>query len=307
MPGGGGAGIVLAVGDGVEPGWVGRHVLARGSGGYAARMVTGVDQIVPVPDGVSSADAAALLHDGATALGLLRTAAVAPGDWVLVAAAAGGAGSQLVQLARERRSPGRRGRPGRAEAGLARELGAEAAVDYSEDGWTDEVRAIDRRRRCRRGLRRSRRVRSARPPSTPSRPEAGSSPTAPRAAGSPRSSRSWPRTARSAVINALAAGPRDPATVRDLLTEALELAAAGRIRPVIGATFPLERAEDAHVSLEARRHRRQVAAAARPRAARNVRPESLEDQRGGRRRRQVRPSDSWAEKRVGLGRLHSTS
>src|SRR5688500_16351068 len=45
VPGGGGAGTVLAVGDGVDPAWVGRRVLARGAGGYASRMATDADQI----------------------------------------------------------------------------------------------------------------------------------------------------------------------------------------------------------------------------------------------------------------------
>lgn len=54
------------------------------------------------------------------------------------------------------------------------------------------------------------------------------------------------------MTNVLEAGPPDKATVRELLTEALVSAAQGRIRPVIGATYPLERARDAHTSLAER-------------------------------------------------------
>jgi NADPH2:quinone reductase len=57
---------------------------------------------------------------------------------------------------------------------------------------------------------------------------------------------------RVRVINALEAGPPDQATVRERLAEALSLTAKGRIRPVIGATYPLERARDAHISLAQR-------------------------------------------------------
>ena len=42
------------------------------------------------------------------------------------------------------------------------------------------------------------------------------------------------------------------ADVRRLTQEALAAAAAGRIAPVIGQTFPLERAADAHAAIEAR-------------------------------------------------------
>ncbi|MFC7582942.1 zinc-binding dehydrogenase [Nonomuraea antimicrobica] len=40
--------------------------------------------------------------------------------------------------------------------------------------------------------------------------------------------------------------------LRELSGQALELAAAGRLRPTIGATFPLESAAEAHAAIEAR-------------------------------------------------------
>jgi NADPH2:quinone reductase len=43
-----------------------------------------------------------------------------------------------------------------------------------------------------------------------------------------------------------------PADGKRLITRALTEAAAGRIRPVIGQTYPLERAADAHRAIEAR-------------------------------------------------------
>ena len=54
---------------------------------------------VPIPDGVSDATALALLLQGLTAWHLYRTVGrVAPGETVVVVAAAGGVGSLAVQL-----------------------------------------------------------------------------------------------------------------------------------------------------------------------------------------------------------------
>ncbi|MFD9943060.1 zinc-binding dehydrogenase, partial [Nonomuraea sp. NPDC059022] len=57
---------------------------------------------------------------------------------------------------------------------------------------------------------------------------------------------------RVRVHNALEAGPPEQDEVRDVLAQALDLAAKGVITPRIGATFPLERAADAHASLAER-------------------------------------------------------
>jgi NADPH2:quinone reductase len=54
------------------------------------------------------------------------------------------------------------------------------------------------------------------------------------------------------VINELAGGTPEPELAQTLLKQVLELAAAGRIRPTIGATFPLADAATAHTSLAER-------------------------------------------------------
>jgi NADPH2:quinone reductase len=64
-----------------------------------------------------------------------------------------------------------------------------------------------------------------------------------------------PRTAAERnvrVTNLLEGGPPPAAVSQAALVEALDLAAARRIRPVIGATYPLARARDAHDSLARR-------------------------------------------------------
>lgn len=97
------------------------------------------EALIPIPEGLAQRDAVDLQHDGRTALQLLEAAGVRSGEWVLVTAAAGGAGVLLVQVlhALGARSSVRRGA---RKLGLVRELGAEAVVDYSEPDWTDRVR-----------------------------------------------------------------------------------------------------------------------------------------------------------------------
>ncbi|MFE0070191.1 zinc-binding dehydrogenase, partial [Nonomuraea sp. NPDC059023] len=141
VPGGGGAGVVSAVGAGVDPSWVGRRVVARSSTGYAERIVAAAGEVVEIPDGLGFREAAAVLHDGVTALLLARDGAIVKGEWVLVTAAAGGAGSLLVQLARDAGARVAAAARGEKKLDLARELGAEVVVDYSAEDWRGGGRA----------------------------------------------------------------------------------------------------------------------------------------------------------------------
>ncbi|MBA0127787.1 zinc-binding dehydrogenase [Haloechinothrix sp. YIM 98757] len=154
VPGNGVAGRVTRAGAGVDPGWVGTEVITETGprdpetgaptaplGGYAERAVAAAADLLPVPDGVDPHRALALLHDGMTAQIIAREAGFAAGKRVLVAAAAGGAGSLLVQLARGAGARVAGAARGPRKLELATELGAEAAVDYTETGW--QRRALD--------------------------------------------------------------------------------------------------------------------------------------------------------------------
>lgn len=141
------AGTVEALGAGVDEVRTGERVaaplFAAGifSGGYADHVAVDAGWLVPLPDSVSFATAAALMVQGLTALHLVRQAPPA-GKSVLISAAAGGVGSLLVQIA---------GRAGAARVvaaassaeklAVARRLGAEEGIDYSRPGWTEQARA----------------------------------------------------------------------------------------------------------------------------------------------------------------------
>lgn len=141
VPGSGVVGRVIATGQGVDPGWAGRDVVAIvAAGGYAERVVARADGLARVPDGLGMPTAAALVQTGPAALSLLDAAHLQRGEWVLVMPAAGGLGILLVQLAR--RAGGRviAAAGGQPKLQLARDLGAETVVDYAAEGWAERVR-----------------------------------------------------------------------------------------------------------------------------------------------------------------------
>ncbi|HUS64650.1 MAG TPA: quinone oxidoreductase [Kofleriaceae bacterium] len=96
-----GAGVVEAVGDGVDGALVGERVAWAGApGSYATHVVAPVAKLVRVPAGVGADVAAAAMLQGMTAHYLVRsTYAVKRGDRVLMHAAAGGVGLLVCQLA----------------------------------------------------------------------------------------------------------------------------------------------------------------------------------------------------------------
>jgi NADPH:quinone reductase len=255
VPGNGVSGRVISTGTGVDPSWAGRTVVAHtgesgGSGGYAEQVAVSVEDVIPVPDGLGLPEAAALLHDGVTALGLLERVGVKPGEWVLVTAAAGGMGVLLVQLARAAGGRVIGAARGARKLRVVREVGAEMVVDYSEAGWAGRVRELTGDR----GV-----------------------DVVFDGAGGRLGGAAFEITARGGRFSAhgmsdggfAGIGPGDadrrgvtvrgieeagfsPADFRRLVAQALAEAAAGRIRPVIGQTFPLEQAADAHAAIEAR-------------------------------------------------------
>ena len=138
------AGTVAALGSGVSGPPVGTRVVAFVVGGYAEYAVAAAERVVPLPDALDAARATALLVQGLTAHGLLRGAArLAPGETVLVHAAAGGFGSLAVQLARLLGAGTVIGTAGAsAKVARARELGADHALSYAEEDWDARVREV---------------------------------------------------------------------------------------------------------------------------------------------------------------------
>jgi NADPH2:quinone reductase len=142
-PGGSVSGTVRQVGDGVDPGWVGRRVIGRTGeeGGYVSQARIPENGLIALPDAVPLRDGAAVSRDGATAVGLLAVVPVKPGDRVLVTNAGGGLGVLLVQLAGAGGGQVVAAARGAAKLAELRRLGAPVTVDYSAADWTQRVRA----------------------------------------------------------------------------------------------------------------------------------------------------------------------
>ncbi|WP_329319766.1 NADPH:quinone oxidoreductase family protein [Streptomyces sp. NBC_01262] len=130
-------GEVAALGEGVSLD-IGSRVItpaALPAGAFAELAVVPAAGVLPAPEALDDAEAAALHIGYQTAVfGLHRRAALRPGETLLVHAAAGGVGSAAIQIGKATGATviGVVGGPEKAKA--ARELGADLVVDrHSED------------------------------------------------------------------------------------------------------------------------------------------------------------------------------
>jgi enoyl reductase len=134
------AGIIDAVGEGVQGFAVGDEVLGWGMlSSHAEHVVAGGHDIVVKPQGMPWPEAGVLSASGQTAATALRLLGVTAGDTVLIHAAAGGVGSFAVQIALAR-GASVIGTAGERNHDYLRELGA-TPVAYG-DGLAERVREL---------------------------------------------------------------------------------------------------------------------------------------------------------------------
>ena len=148
-PGGDAGGVVAAVGPGVAEFSVGDRVFVGTAlsfdltGCYAQKVLRRASEVLPLPDGVSFAAAAAFGVSYTTAhYALFERGGARAGETVFIHGASGSVGTSAIQLAR------RAGLKVIGSAGSARGLaliaeeGAQLAVDHTRAGYLDEVRAF---------------------------------------------------------------------------------------------------------------------------------------------------------------------
>lgn len=112
-----------------------------GTGSYAERVAIAESKTVPIPDGVPTDVAVAVLLQGMTAHYLAHNSyPIADGDWVLVHAAAGGVGLLLTQIAKLRGGRVIATVSSDEKADLARGAGADQVIGY--EGFAERAKEL---------------------------------------------------------------------------------------------------------------------------------------------------------------------
>jgi NADPH2:quinone reductase len=149
-PGMEGAGVVEAVGEGVNDLKVGDRVAYAGTlGGYAEARLIAADRLVKVPTGIDDRTAAAMMLQGMTVEYLLcRTFKAGPGTTMLWHAAAGGVGLIACQWAKALGATiiGTVGSP--EKAALAKAHGATHTINYRTEDFVARVKEITKGQGC---------------------------------------------------------------------------------------------------------------------------------------------------------------
>lgn len=137
------AGEIEAVGAGVTNFKPGQRVTAMGSKMYAEYAIAPATQVLPIPDSISFEHGAAFPVQVLTAWHMLHTAHQAgPGQTVLVHSAAGGVGIVAVQIAKAAGARVIGTVSSASKAALAKEYGADDVINYATQDFAAEANRL---------------------------------------------------------------------------------------------------------------------------------------------------------------------
>ncbi|MBC3194353.1 NAD(P)H-quinone oxidoreductase [Pseudonocardia sp. C8] len=141
------SGRISALGEGVTSWKVGDEVCALlAGGGYAQKVAVPAQQLLPIPDGVSLADAGGLPEVACTVWSnVFMEGRLAAGETFLVQGGSSGIGTHAIQVATAfgARVAATAGHPDRLR--FCRELGADIVIDYHDDVAEELKKATDGR------------------------------------------------------------------------------------------------------------------------------------------------------------------
>jgi NADPH2:quinone reductase len=131
------SGVIAAVGAGVSEWVVGQEVCALlAGGGYAQYVAVPAPQVMPIPPGVGVADAAALPEVACTVWSnLVMTAHLAPGEMLLIHGGASGIGTHAIQVAKALGNRIAVTAGSKAKLDLCAELGADTQISYRDEDF----------------------------------------------------------------------------------------------------------------------------------------------------------------------------
>jgi NADPH2:quinone reductase len=257
-PGMEGAGEVIEVGSAVTDLRPGQRVMAtaRHGGSYASEMVAHAETVVPIPDAMDFVAAAAFpVVYGTSHFALTQRGKLQRGEVLLVLGAAGGVGLTAVEIGKQLGATVIAAAGGPDKLAVAKEHGADHLIDYTRESIRDRVREITDGRgadvvydpvggdafdQALRAVNWEARMlvigfASGRIPSVPA---------------------NLILVKNISVIGVVwgAQTQRDPARSKAWLTELVGWWQAGKLKPVVGATFPLAKVGDALTALLSRKY-----------------------------------------------------
>ncbi len=253
VPGVEGAGEIEAAGAGVSNLKPGQRVAFIGNKAYAEFALAPAAQVIPLPDSMSFEHGAAFPIQVLTAWHMLHTCHnTAPGQTVLVHSAAGGVGIVAVQIAKAAGAKVIGTVSSDSKAALVKEYGGDDVINYATKDFAEEANRLT-------GGRGVDLILDAVGATTL---EKGIGCLAPfghtilygRAGGPPEPLNLFQLFPRSAMASAFTLNT--VATLPDLMRrgieEALRLVMHGKVKLIIGKSYPLAEAADAHRFMESR-------------------------------------------------------
>jgi len=144
-PGGEVAGVVEAVGEGVDAGLVGKRVAASAGpfGGYATHVVADANGLIPLPDDLPFDIAAAFIMTYGTSYYALKDRAyLKSNETLVILGAAGGVGSAAIELGKAMGSKVVAAVSSDEKAAFCKELGADETIVYPRELDRDAQKAL---------------------------------------------------------------------------------------------------------------------------------------------------------------------